>query len=88
MDKGGIYLSIFFSRLLCSLPERLKVEVGSDICSDNSSSCAGFLDSEIHYKFREWQSCGMYAFYSSTDSYELIDVCQFSFSVKMLHLYF
>ena len=40
-----------------------ELQIASDICSNYTGSCTGFLDSEIHYKLRQWQSCGKHAFY-------------------------
>jgi hypothetical protein len=82
MDKGLISSAILYG-FLRYLPEQLKVEIGLDICSNYSCSSTGYVDSEIHYKFREWQPCGTHVFYSSAHSYRLILDWQFSFSIMI-----
>lgn len=54
------YLLLFFWVFIFPLKVILIIKSASGICSNYSCSCTGFLDSKIHYNFRQWESCGMH----------------------------
>lgn len=52
--------SIFLFRSIWLLFRlKKKFNIFLDICSNNTGSCTGFLDPQIHHKFRQWKHCGM-----------------------------
>lgn len=65
--NGCYFMFLLLSTCESSCPEK-EHQIASDICSNYTGSCTGFLDFKIHYKLRQWQSCGKHAFYYHIDN--------------------